>query len=267
MMKCPAAAMTMLLGLSIMPPALAQSDDSDDGARRTRATIGIQAVPSYPGADHNVIRPLLDMVSAKGDAPFEFEAGDEGFGIPVYQSSSSFEVGPAMSFVGALRRRSAGADVDSVGFSVELGGYAAYWLTPQLRARAEVRQAVTGHDGLVSDLSLDYVVRDGDRWLVSIGPRISLSDSRYRRAYYGVSARDQQAGLAAYSVGNNPVHAIGLSSTATRQLSSRWGLYGYAAYSRQVGDAADSPFVTQLGSKNQISGGLGLSYTFGKGVR
>ncbi|MHA6721024.1 MipA/OmpV family protein [Sphingomonas sp. RS6] len=266
MIRRPVAALLAAVPLALASGAQAQSDQPQDGERRTRVSIGVQAVPSYPGADHNVIRPLIDVVSARGDSPFEFEAADESFSIPLYRHDG-LELGTAMNFVGSRRRSSVGADVDSVGFSVELGGAAAYWFTPELRIRSEVRKAVSGHNGLVSDLSLDYVVRDGDRWLVAVGPRVSLSDARFRRAYFGVSARDRQAGLAAYSISNDPIHSVGISSTATRQLSTRWGLYGYVAYNRLVGDAADSPFVTQLGSRNQFSGGLALSYSFGRGVR
>jgi MipA family protein len=58
------------------------------------------------------------------------------------------------------------------------------------------------------------------------------------------------------------VYAIAMTSGLTYQLSSRWGLFGFARYERLVGDAAKSPIVRQLGSRNQLSGGIGLNYTF-----
>jgi outer membrane protein len=39
-------------------------------------------------------------------------------------------------------------------------------------------------------------------------------------------------------------------------------VFGYARYARLVGDAAKSPIVRQFGSRNQLSGGIGLNYTF-----
>jgi outer membrane protein len=39
-------------------------------------------------------------------------------------------------------------------------------------------------------------------------------------------------------------------------------MFGFARYERLVGDAAKSPIVRELGSRNQLSGGAGLSYTF-----
>jgi outer membrane protein len=46
------------------------------------------------------------------------------------------------------------------------------------------------------------------------------------------------------------------------QLNKRWGLFGFARWERLVGQAARSPIVRQLGSRNQLSGGVGLNYTF-----
>jgi outer membrane protein len=45
-------------------------------------------------------------------------------------------------------------------------------------------------------------------------------------------------------------------------LNDRWGLFGFARYERLVGDAAKSPIVREFGSRNQLSGGIGLNYTF-----
>lgn len=138
---------------------------------------------------------------------------------------------------------------------------------PQLRAYGELRQGVNGHEGAVGFVGLDYVQRDGDRWLLAVGPRVKLSDAKYRRAYFGVSQRDAAAvGIPVYRVGDNAVHSVGIAATGLRQLTTRWGLYSYLAYDRLTGDAARSPITRRLGSKNQFSAGLALSYTFGRGV-
>ena len=75
-----------------------------------------------------------------------------------------------------------------------------------------------------------------------------------------------RTGLAAYTPGGG-VHAVGASSTALYQFDPHWGAYAYAKYDRLVGDAARSPIVRTIGSRNQLSGGVALTYTFGRGVR
>ncbi len=57
--------------------------------------------------------------------------------------------------------------------------------------------------------------------------------------------------------------SAGATGSAHRQLTERWGVFGYAKYDRLLGDAGDSPVVRRFGSRDQLSGGVGVSYTFG----
>lgn len=250
-------------------PAAAQSNDEgrDTRPRRYRVALGPQVEPRYPGADGVQLRPLIDIARARGDDPFEFEAADESAGIALFDRGG-FAIGPAFNIEGSRRRRHVDrADADEVGTSVELGGFAQYWLTPGLRAYGEVRKGVNGHKGVVSDLGFDYVARDGDRWLVSLGPRVSLSDRRYQQAYFGVSPRTALGtGLPRFDA-DGGVHAVGATAGTIYQFSRRWGVYGYAKYDRLIADAGRSPFVRAFGNRNQFSGGAALTFTFGRGVR
>ncbi len=258
-------ALAPLLVLAL--PAHAQEGESKP-PKRYRVSLGPQLSPNYPGADKVQLSPLVDVAVARGDDPFPFEAADDSFGFSAFRSGG-FEIGPAANFQGSRHRKEAGAQIDEVGTTVELGGYAQYWLARSLRLHTELRKGVNGHKGLIGSAGLDYVMRDGDKWLVSIGPRVTLSDAKYRRAYFDVTpAVAARTGLPAYRADGSAVHALGVSSTATRQFSRHWGVYGYARYDRLTGDGADSPLTTRpYGSRNQFSGGLGLSFTFGKGVR
>ncbi len=258
-------ALVPLLALSF--PAYAQEDEPRP-PKRYRVSLGPQLSPNYPGADKVQLSPLVDVAVARGDDPFPFEAADDSFGFSIF-SKSGVEFGPIANFQGSRTRKEVGAPIDEVGTTIELGGYAQYWLAKSLRLHTELRQGVNGHGGLIGSAGLDYVMRDRDKWLVSIGPRVTLSDAKYRRAYFDVTpAVAARTGLPVYRADGSAVHALGVSSTATRQFSKRWGVYGYARYDRLTGDAADSPITrSSMGSRDQFSGGLGLSFTFGKGVR
>ena len=72
----------------------------------------------------------------------------------------------------------------------------------------------------------------------------------------------QATGLPALRAGGG-VGAIGATAGALPQLSRHWGLYGYARYDRLVGDPLRSPPPRRFGARDQLSGGLALSYTFG----
>jgi len=261
----PMLAAAPLLALAL--PAHAQEEEPRP-PKRYRVSLGPQLSPNYPGADKVQLSPLVDVAVARGDDPFPFEAADDSFGFSILKNGA-FEFGPIANFQGSRKRKESHAAIDEVGTTVELGGYAQYWLAKSLRLHTEIRKGVNGHGGLIGSVGLDYVARDRDKWLVSIGPRVTLSDEKYRRAYFDVSPTvAARTGLPVYRSNGSAVHALGVSSTATRQFSSRWGIYGYARYDRLTGDGADSPLTTKpYGTRNQFSGGLGLSFTFGKGVR
>lgn len=264
MIKAPLAA--ALPALFLAGTAAAQSSDAAHEPRRFRVALGPQVKPDFPGAKKVQILPLFDPSIARGSEPFEFEAADEGFSIALIKSNG-FEIGPVGKFEGSRRRKDVALPIDEVGFTVEAGAFAQFWLGPSIRAHGEVRKGVNGHRGVVSNLMLDYVAREGDKWLFSLGPRVSLSDRRYQDAWFGVnSAAAARTGLAAYSPGGG-IHAVGASTTALYQFDRHWGVYGYAKYDRLVGNAARSPIVRTIGSRNQLSGGVALTYTFGRGVR
>jgi outer membrane protein len=242
--------------------AAAQDEAGTKEPRRLRVALGPELLPRYPGSEDLRVAPLIDVSMARGDTPFEFEAADESFAIPLI-NTGGFAVGPALNLEGSRRRNETDLPVDEVGITVEAGAFAEFWLGSSIRAHGEVRKGVNGHKGVVSNIMLDYVARDGDKWLFSLGPRVSLSDGRYQDAYFGVNpAAAARTGLAVYDA-DGGVHAVGASATTLYQFDRSWGVYGYAKYDRLVGDAGRSPIVRAIGSRNQLSGGVALTFTFG----
>ena len=238
-------------------PAPAQLDDST----RIRIGIGAQLQPKYVGDDGTSVGPLFHFNIARNGQEFAFGAPDDSPGVAVV-SSDGFSFGPSINLTGRRRESDVGAPVGNVARTIEVGGFAQYQAGDSWRLRAELRQGLNGHDGLVGEVSADKIWRDGDRYVFSLGPRVMFSDARYQRAYFGVSPGASVAsGLPEYRPGSG-VHAVGVASGLTYALDDRWGLFGYAKYERLVGDAAKSPIVRTYGSRNQLSGGLGLNYTF-----
>ena len=69
------------------------------------------------------------------------------------------------------------------------------------------------------------------------------------------------AGLPVYRP-DGGLHAVALTSGLSYQFSPQFGMFGFGRYERLVSDAAKSPIIREFGSRNQLPGGLGLSYTF-----
>ncbi|HWV60794.1 MAG TPA: MipA/OmpV family protein [Sphingopyxis sp.] len=258
----PLPALLLIALTAVAAPAQAQAQEGNESAeKRTRIILGPQLTPSWPGADKFSVGPYIDVTRTR-DSEFEYEAPDESFGQPLVHTGD-FAFGPALGFIGKRKASDIGADLPKVGFTIEAGAFAQAYLTPALRIRAEGRKGLSGHKGWVGEVSADYIARQGDDWLFSIGPRVTLGDAKYHRAYFGVTpAAAATSGLPAYDPGGG-VQSVGVAAGYHHMLGKNWGIAVYGRYDRLVGDAADSPVTRQLGSRNQPSVGVALSYTFG----
>lgn len=246
-------ASALILGLAV-PAAAEESRDL-----RVRIGLGGQVQPAFLGGKTEAFSPLFDFDMARGDAPFRIEAPDDSFGLRLVRGDN-FAFGPAVNIESRRSEADVGAPVGRVATTIEAGAFAEAMLGESVRLRGELRRGLNGHEGLVGFVGADAIFRDGDRYAVTLGPRLLLSDARYQRAYFGVEP-GSPSGLAEYRPGGG-VHGVALAAGATTQCGPRWGLFGYARAERLVGDAGRSPIVRTFGSQSQLSAGLGLSYQF-----
>ena len=254
-----------LIAAATLVPAWTAAHAEDGGVTRVRVGLGAQAKPDFVGSDSLDAAPLFDIDTARGTNEFKFEAPDYSFGIPIV-NTGGFEFGPALNLASGRKNSDIDLPLGRVKTTIEAGGYANYQVSKSVYLHAELLKGIGGHKGLVGAIGADQVWRDGDRYVFSIGPRVLFSDSRYQRAYFGVTpAASLATGLPAYRPGGG-IHGVALASGLSYQFNPTWGMFGYARYERLVGDAAKSPIVrSDFGSRNQLSGGLGLSYTFNIG--
>lgn len=254
--------MKELLGavLAILPAwGAAQAQESPD--IRVRLGLGAQLHPEFIGSDKIDLSPLFHVNTARGTHEFSFGAPDDSPSFTLV-STDGLSLGPAANIQWKRKQSEVGAPVGNVSTTFEAGAFAQYEARDSFRLRLELLKGVNGHEGLLGSIGADKIWRDGDRYVLSIGPRLLFSDGRYERAYFGVSpASSLASGLPAYRPGAG-IYALAVASGLSYQLDSRWGLFGYARYERLVGDAARSPIIRELGSRDQLSGGVGLNYTF-----
>lgn len=234
----------------------------DEGTIRVRVGAGAQFRPKFIGADKSSFAPLAHVNFARGTKEFGFGAPDDSPSIGVY-SKNGFSIGPAGNIQGRRRASDVGAPVDSVSRTFEAGAFAQYLAGDSFRVRAELLKGINGHEGFRGSVGADKIWRDGDKYVFSIGPRVLFSDARFQRAYFGVSpAASLASGLRAYRPSGG-IYAVAAASGLSYQFGSGpWGMFGYARYARLVGHASKSPLIRELGSRNEYSGGVGLSYTF-----
>ncbi len=251
----------LLIGLAAILPAWGAAQAQENRDIRVRVGAGAQLQPKYVGADSTDVGPLFHVNIARGSKPFSFSAPDDGPSI-AFGSANGVSFGLTGNIQGKRKASDVGAAVGDVKRTFEVGAFGQYEWKDSFRVRAELLKGINGHDGVVGAISADKIWRDGDRYVFSVGPRVLFSDGRYQRAYFGVTpAVALTTGLPTYRPSSG-IYAVAVASGLTYALNDKWGLFGFARYERLVGDAAKSPIVRQFGSRNQLSAGAGVNYTF-----
>lgn len=225
--------------------------------------VGLGFEPDYIGSNDYRFAPSGSISFArKGDATGGWGAPDDGFSVGL--------VGDRTLSAGLVGRWRSGRDdkgdlrgIDKIDGTIEAGGFLNSWPADWLRLRGEVRHGLGGHDSWTADVGADAVARTG-AWTISIGPRLAWADEDFTRTYFDVTVAD-----AARSPFAIPAFATkgdfwspGLLASAEYRVNRSWSVTATGGYHRLTGDAADSPLVADLGSRDQFNAGLSLTYTF-----
>ena len=229
---------------ALLASAPAQAQDDDD--YRVRVGLGAQLQPEFMGADDTEVAPLWDVDIARGTNPFRFEAPDDSFGDRA-DLRAYFSAGPAANIERSRKNSDVGAAVGKVPTTIEAGAFAEFLASDSIRFRGEVLKGIGGHEGLVGAVGADYFVRDGDRYVFSVGPRLLFSNGRYQRAYFGVDSDSRRWQPGCRSTGpmaaSMPPRSPAGCPTSSIRASA---LFGFARFERLMGDAgkiADRPGV------------------------
>jgi outer membrane protein len=235
-------------------------------------TIGLEGRinPAWTGAPDNKFgwsgMPLFSV--RKEGTPPDYFGPRDSFGFSVLDLGP-FKFGPAVKIVWEREASSYAAlnGLGNVNFALQAGGFGEYWPVPWLRLRAEIRQGFGAETGVSGDAFLDAIVPFGQfRW--SGGPRVTLQSAAAVGPYFSITPA-QSIGSTISGLPVLPVyHAEGglYSYGAGTQLeyffNPQWSAHAFTEYERLTGSVADSPLVTQRGSPNQFTFGLGATYSF-----
>lgn len=131
------------------------------------------------------------------------------------------------------------------------------------QASAEVRQNVSNTDhGATVNVSVGHGMPVGPKWRLRTALDTTWASSGYMKTFYGIDAvQSAQSGMAQYDAGSGFKH-VGASLTAHYAISREWKGVATVRYKRLLGGAADSPIVSSLGDRDQVSTSIGVQYSF-----
>ena len=240
--------------------------------------VGVGYGPSYSGSDDYVAFPLPIVQGSLGGIDINPRpAGLALDFIPDRRGATSFDLGIA----GKLNRNRASKIEDPVVESlgeldtaIEVGPTAGVsvpgLLNPydSLSFSVDALWDVAGaHDGFSVSPTVTYFTPLSQGIAASLSFSTTYIDDDYAEYYYSVSPADSLvSGLPAYqadsgfeSAGVNLFVAYDLDGDVT---NGGLALVGIGGYSRQLGDAKDTPFTSIRGDADQWLVGAGIGYTF-----
>ena len=219
--------------------------------------------PGFEGSKQYTFNPVPILSIQRAGSPVRFRSPRDSPSIALLDFGG-FRAGPVARLVSARTASNYSAlnGLGDVKRAFEIGGFAEYFPVDWFRTRVEVRQGVVGFDGLVADFNADLIVPVLDRLVVSAGPRFRWESTGATSPYFSITqAQSMASGLPIYDA-KGGAHSVGAGGQLRYQITPQWEVHSYVEYDRLLGSAAASPLVTQLGSPNQISVGIGTSYSF-----
>jgi MipA family protein len=235
-------------------------------------TVGIEGrvVPAWPGASDSkpaVTGFPLFSVRKEGTPP-DFPGPRDSIGFSLIDLGQ-IKLGPAFKLVWQRKASDYAAlnGLGDVNYAVQAGAFAEYWPVPWLRLRGEARQGIGGETGVTGDLFLDAIVPVG-AWTLSAGPRMTVQSAAATSPYFSItqaqSIGSTVSGLPALPVyrAGGGLYSYGAGTMAQYTFNPQWTAHALFEYERLTGSAADSPLVTQRGSPDQFTFGLGATYSF-----
>ena len=227
---------------------------------------GPEVIPSFPASKTFTVVPSIHIAYLKPGEHDSFYAADDSSDITIYDTGF-FKIGPAANFTprrGLSDGNGQFFGLPNVRDSVELGGFAELWpLEGHLRLRGEIRQAVSGHDGLVGTVGADAIGRLGP-FQASIGPRVKFGDQRYANAYFTITPFEAALnGRVLPYQASGGVTSVGAFATVRYDFNDHYAATLFGGYDRLANSVGESPVATVLGTRDQFSGGFTVAYSFG----
>jgi outer membrane protein len=233
--------------------------------------VGIQGgyKPDFEGANRAMLSPApFFSIYRAGSVVDQFRAPRDSASIALIDFGD-LRAGPAGKFV-SHRKADSYSELNGLGDvknAVELGGFVEYYPVDWFRTRGELRQGIGGHNGVVADLSADFIIPVVQHFTFSAGPRFTWESSKATSPYFGIDAAQALAtGLPVFDA-KGGAHSAGAGGQVSYRVDPRWEVHAYVEYERLLGDAAKSPLVTVRGSPNQTTFGIGAAYSFDVRIR
>ncbi len=258
------------LSITVCLTALCSSAVAQDGTSLEGFIAGgVASRPDFEGSDDYELAPLVSAKIAAGSYVLEALGDDLQLNVSPFER---LEFGPALSLRSGRDNEIENetiARMREIDDAVEAGAFAKLSFPSMLRDGDEVSLNIKWlgdvsdtYEGSVATFGISYNVPVTRRFTVGASASTHFASEEYNQTYFGVDAENAAlSGLDLYEAGSG-IKDAGLTLSGRYMLTDRIGLVGFAGYKAMLGDAADSPIISQQGNDAQIRVGFGLGYRF-----
>ncbi len=261
------AIVCVILPLLAANPVMAEEDMQPAHSDGLHGSIGlgVGVRPVYEGADERKTRLTPNINLYYGDTFFltGMTAGANLWKLTTTQGLRIY-AGPLL----ALRRGRDADDHDAlsglgdIDRSLDAGGFV-HFRKDGWQARADVRKdATNGDGGTTVNLSAGFGMPVAQNLRLRANLDTAWASAAYMNTFYGIdTTQSANSGIAQYTAESGFKH-VGASLAVDYAVSREWGGFATVRATRLIGDAAESPIVAALGSKNQVAATVGIKYHF-----
>ncbi len=233
--------------------------------------IGLGTKPDYEGSNDLELAPVGRFKVNMEGGRFIEGGGNHGSGKAV-RLRANLLANPNVSLGPVLQYRPARGDVKNnfvhrmptVDGAVEAGGFVGLgsggWFV-ESTAATEVSQAAKS--GITVELNGGYGGEASENLAYALGVASTWADDDYMQTYFGVNgAQAAQSGLPTFSADSGFKDVGGSLMLRWRGDDwQHWSIQTVASYFRLMGDADDSSPIVDVGSADQLFGGLMFVYS------
>ncbi|HWE74551.1 MAG TPA: MipA/OmpV family protein [Stellaceae bacterium] len=223
-------------------------------------TVGGGAVvmPAYEGSNEKRFNPAPVVDIRYKDLAY-FSVG-EGIGVNILRGTN-YRAGVGLTYDTGREHNAATrlAGTGNIDPAPVFKAFVQYSFLPVILS-VDLKQALTSYQGLTADFSAYMPVVANEKVQVFVGPELTVADSRYMQAYFGINPNntDAQSHFHNYSASGGLKDAkFGVSGLY--HINDHWFFDGDIGVERLLGSAVNSP-ITQTAWGWTIA--ATLDYTF-----
>lgn len=255
------------MALLMITTVVAANDGMPPGREGLHGSIGlgVGVRPAYEGASEKKTQLVPNLNLIYGDTYF-LTGMTAGANLFKQQTTQGIRIdaGPLL----AMRRGRDEGDyaelrgLGDIDRGLDVGGFIRLrkdgW-----QARADVRKDVSNGDGGTTlNLSAGYGMPVTRNLRLRANLDTVWASAAYMNTFYGIDAtQSANSGIAQYTA-DAGFKQVGVSLMADYAINREWGGFASLRHTRLIGDAADSPIVATLGSRNQVTASVGIKYRF-----